>query len=178
MIRTPRLTLRPLRRSDLDAFAAYRSDPAVAAFQSWDVPYPMADAERLLAEQAGLRLGRSAGWMQLAIVDAHSDALLGDCACCVLGEPPRTAELGITLAPASQGRGVAREALGGLLTALIAEHDIHRVIAHADDRNVRVHRLLAALGMRCEGRFVEADWHKGEWTTLRLYAVLAREHRR
>jgi RimJ/RimL family protein N-acetyltransferase len=178
MIPTPRLTLRPLERRDLDAFVAYRSDPAVAAFQSWDVPYPLAEAEDLLAEQQGRQLGRSPGWVQLAIADAHSGALLGDCACCMLEHPPRTAELGITLARASQGRGVAREALEALVTALFGEHGVHRVIAHADDRNAPVQRLLSALGMRCEGRFVEADWHKGEWTTLRLYALLAREHQR
>jgi hypothetical protein len=28
-----------------------------------------------------------------------------------------------------------------------------------------------------EGRLVEADWFKGEWSTLRLYALLDREWR-
>jgi RimJ/RimL family protein N-acetyltransferase len=31
------------------------------------------------------------------------------------------------------------------------------------------------LGFRCEARLVEADWFKGEWTTLRTYAILRRE---
>jgi RimJ/RimL family protein N-acetyltransferase len=52
---------------------------------------------------------------------------------------------------------------------------MHRVYAEADDRNVAVHRLLERLGFRCEARLVEADWFKGEWTTLRTYAVLRRE---
>jgi hypothetical protein len=50
-----------------------------------------------------------------------------------------------------------------------------RVLAEADDRNTPVHRLLERLGFRCEARHVEADWFKGEWTTLRVYAVLERE---
>ena len=45
----------------------------------------------------------------------------------------------------------------------------------ADDRNASVQRLLERLGLRREARHVEADWFKGEWTTLRVYAVLARE---
>jgi hypothetical protein len=33
--------------------------------------------------------------------------------------------------------------------------------------------LLERLGFRCEARLVEADWFKGEWTTLRIYGLLA-----
>ena len=52
---------------------------------------------------------------------------------------------------------------------------LHRVYAQADDRNVAVHRLLERLGFRCEARLVDADWFKGEWSTLRVFAVLRRE---
>jgi len=38
-----------------------------------------------------------------------------------------------------------------------------------------MHRLLERLGLRCEGRLVEADWCKGEWWPLRIYAILRRE---
>ena len=54
---------------------------------------------------------------------------------------------------------------------------MHRVYAESDDRNVPVHRLLERLGFRCEARLVEADWFKGEWTTLRTYAMLRSEWR-
>ncbi|WP_410962615.1 GNAT family N-acetyltransferase, partial [Salmonella sp. SAL4358] len=76
-------------------------------------------------------------------------------------DQPATTEVGITLAPASQGRGIAREALGALITSLFEQRGMHRVLAHADDRNVAVHRLLEHLGMRCEARLVDADWFKG-----------------
>ena len=175
MIATPRLRLRPFGPADLPAFAAYRADPGVARHQSWDAGYPLADAERFLAEQAGLALGTPGEWVQVAIADRERDALLGDCACLVLPDQPRTAEVGVTLAPASQGRGIAAEALRALIGELFAAHGMHRVIAQADDRNAAVQRLLERLGLRLEARHVEADWFKGEWTTLRVYAVLARE---
>jgi RimJ/RimL family protein N-acetyltransferase len=54
---------------------------------------------------------------------------------------------------------------------------MHRVFAQADERNGPVQRLLARLGFRCEGRLVDADWFKGEWSTLRVYAILEREWR-
>jgi RimJ/RimL family protein N-acetyltransferase len=52
---------------------------------------------------------------------------------------------------------------------------MHRVYADSDDRNVGVHRLLERLGLRPEAWMIEADWFKGEWTTLRVHALLRRE---
>jgi aminoglycoside 6'-N-acetyltransferase len=169
--------LRPFERGDLTGLVAYRSDPGVAAYQSWDPGYSYSDAERFLAEQRRLAFGRPGEWTQLAIADRGDGTLFGDCAAHVSATQPATAEIGITLARSSHGRGVATEALRALITALFADHGMHRVYAEADDRNDSVHRLLERLGLRFEGRLVESDWFKGEWTTLRIYAVLAWEWR-
>lgn len=172
---TERLMLRLLQMDDVPAFAAYRSDPDVARYQSWDPTYSPADAERLVTAQRGVDFGDPGPWVQVAALDRASGALCGDCAVRVTTDQPHTAEVGITLAPAKQGGGIATEALGAVVTRLFEQHDIHRVYAQADDRNVSVHRLLERLGFRCEARLVEADWFKGEWTTLRVYATLRRE---
>jgi RimJ/RimL family protein N-acetyltransferase len=176
-ISTPRLTLRPFAAEDLPAFVAYRADPEVARWQSWDAGYDLATGRAFLARQEGLRVGAPGVWVQRAVVDRDGGALLGDVASCLGAHQPATAELGVTLAPAARGCGIASEALAALVDTLVADHGAHRVVAETDDRNVRVHRLLDALGLRCEARLVEADWFKGEWTTLRIYAVLAREWR-
>ena len=172
---TERLVLRLLAREDVPAFAAYRSDPQVARYQSWDTSYSTEDGERLVAAQRGVGFGDPGPWVQVAAVDRATGALCGDCAVRVATDQPRTAEVGVTFAPASQGRGLATEALGAVLARLFEQHDIHRVYARADDRNVPVQRLLEKLGFRCEARLVDADWFKGEWTTLRVYAILRRE---
>jgi RimJ/RimL family protein N-acetyltransferase len=172
---TERLVLRLLRTEDVTAFAAYRSDPDVARYQSWDTTYSPADGERLVASQQDVDFGDPGQWVQVAAVDRVSGALCGDCAVRVETDQPRTAEVGVTFAPATQGSGLATEALGAVVTRLFEQHDIHRVYAEADDRNAPVHRLLERLGFRCEARLVEADWFKGEWTTLRIYATLRRE---
>jgi RimJ/RimL family protein N-acetyltransferase len=174
-ILTERLVLRLLQPEDVAAFAAYRSHPDVARYQSWDTSYTAADGERLVAAQQGVDLGDPGPWVQVAAVERATGALCGDCAVRVDADQPRTAEVGVTFAPASQGSGLATEALGAVVTRLFEHHDIHRVHAETDDRNVAVHRLLERLGFRCEGRLVEADWFKGEWTTLRTYATLRRE---
>ena len=172
---TGRLALRLLRTEDVPAFAAYRSHPDVARYQSWDTTFSKADGERLAAAQVGVEFGRPGPFVQLAALDRRTGELCGDCAVRVATEQPRTAEVGVTFAPAAQGSGLATEALGAVVERLFDEHEMHRVYAEADDRNVAVHRLLERLGFRCEARLVEADWFKGEWVTLRTYAVLRRE---
>jgi RimJ/RimL family protein N-acetyltransferase len=172
---TERLRLRPFRADDLAAFVAYRREPEVARYQSWDTSYSMVDAEQFLASQRDVELGMPGAWVQLAAVDRRSGTLCGDCAVRVVTDQPATAEVGVTLAPAHQGSGLATEALAAVIAEMFEEHGLHRVYAHADDRNVAVHRLLERLGFRCEARLVEADWFKGEWTTLRVFAVLRRE---
>ena len=174
-ILTERLVLRLLQPEDVPAFAAYRSHPDVARYQSWDTSYTTADGERLVAAQHGVEFGDPGPWVQVAAVERASGALCGDCAVRVDADQPQTAEVGVTFAPASQGTGLATEALGAVVTRLFEQHDLHRVYAETDDRNVAVHRLLERLGFRCEARLVEADWFKGEWTTLRTYATLRRE---
>jgi RimJ/RimL family protein N-acetyltransferase len=172
---TERLVLRLLELQDVPAFAAYRSDPEVARYQSWDSSYSAADGERLVAAQQDVAFGEPGPWVQVAAVERTTGELCGDCAVRVATDQPGTAEVGVTFAPATQGRGLATEALGAVIARLFEQHDIHRVYAEADDRNTAVHRLLERLGMRCEARHVEADWFKGEWTTLRVYAILRRE---
>jgi len=135
----------------------------------------MADAERLLAAQRGMDLGHPGRWLQLAAVDRETGSVCGDCAVHVQSDQPGTAEVGVTLAPGMQGRGLATEALGAVVAALFERHGAHRVFARADDRNGPVQRMLARLGFRCEARLIDADWFKGEWATLRVYALLQRE---
>jgi RimJ/RimL family protein N-acetyltransferase len=172
---TTRLRLRPLQADDLRAFVAYRSHPDVARYQSWDPTYAMTDAEALLAAQADVAFGTPGAWVQVAALDRASGELVGDCAVHVLADQRATAEVGVTLAPDRQGRGLATEALGAIVSTLFEDHHMHRVFGQADDRNTAVHDLFRRLGFRCEGRLVEADWFKGEWTTLRTYAALRRE---
>ena len=172
---TERLRVRPFREVDLPAFVAYRSSPEVARYQSWDTTFSMDDARRFFAEQQQVEFGQPGAWVQLAAVDRESGDLYGDCAVRVLDDHPATAELGVTLAPDAQGRGLASEALAGVMQALFEHRSFHRLYAETDDRNVAVHRVLERLGFRCEAHLLEADWFKGEWTSLRVYALLRRE---
>lgn len=170
---TTRLRIAPLTRADVPAFVAYRQDPDVARWQSWDVTYSSAEATDLVDTQ-GTSLPSPGEWLQLGAHARDTDVLLGDVAVHTLSDQPDTYELGVTMSRAAQGSGFATEAMSAVLAHLFAV-GAHRVVAFSDARNEPVARLLTRIGMRHEGRQVDADWFGGEWTTLDLWAVLASE---
>jgi RimJ/RimL family protein N-acetyltransferase len=175
---TERLAIAPLGEADIDAFVAYRTHPEVARYQSWETSYGHEDALDLVRSQATLELPARGGWLQLGVhTGGHPDhdTLVGDVAVHLLDEQPNTWEIGVTFAPRDQGRGFATEAVSAVVAALFNQHGAHRVVAFCDARNIAVHRLFERVGLRRESRQVDADWFKGEWTTLDGYAVLARE---
>jgi RimJ/RimL family protein N-acetyltransferase len=172
-LETQRLLLRPLRDTDLEAMVAYRSRPEVARYQSWDTDFSLEDARRMLETRTVQP--RSPGWIQFAIEEKDSSSLCGDCGIHFLADPPSTAELGITLAPEYQGRGIGTEALGALVRWGFDDLELHRLRGLTDDLNHSMRKLFTRLGFRLEARFVEADWFKGEWSTLCTYALLRRE---
>ena len=65
--------------------------------------------------------------MQLAIVERATGAVCGDCAVRVATDQPATAEIGVTLAQALQGKGLATEALTAVVTELFEQLGMHRV---------------------------------------------------
>ncbi|KAA9332136.1 GNAT family N-acetyltransferase [Hymenobacter busanensis] len=170
-----RVYLRRLQPHDAPTFAAYRADPAVARYQSWDT-YTLAQATEFVATYGPADIpGPPGTWRQLAIALCVTDGLIGDCALHLIADEPRIAEIGITLSPAYQGQGYAREALRSLLGYCFTELQLHRVYAITDALNLPAARLLESAGMRREGHFRQHVWFKGGWGDEFLYAVLREE---
>lgn len=175
LLSTPRLHLRSFVLRDLDAFVAYRSDPAVARYQGWSLPYTREQGQALIEEMMHKPLDVQGEWLQVAIEQRESGALIGDCAFGVRDRRGQQAEIGYTLARGFQGRGYATEAITRLLQYLFDERGLHRVHASCDTENRASIRLLERLGMRREAHFIENYWDNGQWTSEYLYAILARE---
>jgi RimJ/RimL family protein N-acetyltransferase len=173
-LETPRLRLRHFADADLSAFMAYRNDPAVAAYQSWEgITEP--EARAFIAEEKAAQPGVPGQWFQIAIELKESGLLIGDCALRIDEHDDRLAEIGFTLARAYQGKGLAREAVSSVLAYAFATFDLHRVIAIADCENAASVALLERLGMRREGHFLQNVWFKGKWGDEYLYAILKDE---
>ena len=159
---------------DTAPIAAYRSQPEVARFQSWE-SFGSADAAGLVNDQAEVVPDTPGTWLQLALVISESAKVIGDCGIHFRGDDPRQVELGITLTPTYQGRGLAAEALAAVLEYVFDRLGKHRVSALTDAENHAAASLFRRLGFRQEAHYVEHVCFKGTWGSEYLFALLYRE---
>lgn len=167
--------LRPLREGDAGAIFALYSDPEVCrywSFAPWTEP---AQAVAWLAERMGWRPPATYGW---ALADARDDQLVGTVSLFALSSPNRRAELGYSLLPARQGRGLAREGVRLALDFAFGPLELERVEADVDPRNEASWRLLEHFGFRREG-LLRHRWRVGDtFADSWIYGLLRNEHRR
>jgi RimJ/RimL family protein N-acetyltransferase len=175
ILESDRLILRPFQDSDIESFAAYRSDPEIARYQSWEPPVTLEQAARFVNEMKNARPGVQGEWYQWAVERQATAGLIGDCAFQILPHDPRQAEIGFSFARAYQGQGFAAEAVSRLLDYLFGDLNLRRVTAVTDAENQDAARLLERLGLRREGTFVENVWFKGAWGSEFSYALLRLE---
>jgi RimJ/RimL family protein N-acetyltransferase len=170
LIPAERLVLRRFRPADGPALAAYRSDPDVARYQSWEPP-----VSPDLAAVLAIGDPDTPGWFQYAIERTTDHALLGDIGV-HLHDNRMQAEIGFTLAPEHQGQGYASEAVRAVLRHLFRVRGLHKVSAECDARNVASARLLERVGFIREGLRREQTWIKDEWTDDLIYGLLASDY--
>jgi RimJ/RimL family protein N-acetyltransferase len=158
---TARCRLRPFRVTDLQAFAAYRSDPEVARYQSWS-SYSHDEAVALYEDLAGKPFGLSGHWYQIAVADKANDHLLGDVALHFLDA--QSVEVGFTMSPGVQRQGYGREALLGLVNHVFSALGCERISAVTDVRNTASIRVLESVGFERlpQVRPVEFKGHSGQ----------------
>ena len=141
------VTLRRLSLSDLEAFQAYRSDPEVGRYQGWSAR-PREDAAEFIERMASAEFLVENQWLQLAIADRISDALLGDLGVVVRNSGVLIAEVGVSLSRQAQGRGFATEAVQVMLELLFKHTKTVQIEGITDTRNSPSIRLLERAGLR------------------------------
>jgi RimJ/RimL family protein N-acetyltransferase len=171
-----RVALRELAGTDAEAVFAYRSLPEVCRYQCWE-PASIEEVRGFIDGLTGVELGTPGRWLQLAVLRRDGGELVGDCGIQVLADDPSQAEVGITLAPGAQGRGLATEAMQALLGLLLGRLGLHRVIGSVDPRNMASVALMHRLGLRQEAHHVESLRFKGGWADDLVFAILDREWR-
>lgn len=169
---TKRLSIRPLSDSDKDSFVAYRQDPEIARFQSWDTTYSLQQATDLIKAQSGLELPTRDEWLQLAIHEILSGDMVGDLALHNLQNEDADYEIGFTISKEHQGKGFAKEAASRLIDFLFLDHDATKLIAQTDQRNIASMRLLNSLGfLQDPAKSCNEDF-KGEQVTVDYFYLL------
>lgn len=84
----------------------------------------------------------------------------------------RFPEIGYLLDPAFWGKGLAREALTGVIDRAFTVHRLPRIQADVDPRNAASIRLLARLGF-CETHRQARTWFVGDQWCDSVYFALA-----
>ena len=174
-LESARLWLRPFQDSDLETFLAYRNDPLVAQYQSWNVPYPRESGVQFFEQLKAAHPNTQGEWYQVALELKSTGELIGDVAFCTLVYDDRQALMGYSLARPFWHAGYAFEAVTCLLRYLFEERTLHRVIAECDVENVASWKLLEKLGFRREAHLVENILFKGKYGSEYHYALLGRE---
>ena len=99
-----RLIARRFEPRDAEAFAAYRADPEVARYQSWD-SFSAREAEDFIASMEESEPG-DAGWFQFALEGREDKNLIGDCGLNISEVDNRLAEIGFTICAPILEQGV------------------------------------------------------------------------
>lgn len=169
-IATERLLLRPVRSGDAEPLAERRSDPDVARWQSWDVPYPLERASALIADVSERPEPINDAWWMLTIADHDDSTVHGDLAL-KLTNDGRTAEVGYTLTRDAWGRGFATEALDGLIDHLFESEGVTRVAATLHPENLWSARVLERCGFDFEGHTRNSYWDGTESSDDWIYGL-------
>jgi len=174
-IRTARLVLRPFTAEDRDPLYAFHSDPDAVRY----VPFPPRTreqvAEVLRRKVANAALREEGDLLELAVLRADDQTLIGDLLLALCSVEHQTLEVGYIFAPTAGGQGYATEAVRALVELAFSSVGGRRVIARVDDRNRRSAALLERLGFRLEAHLIENEWFKGELSSELDYALLSRE---
>jgi RimJ/RimL family protein N-acetyltransferase len=173
---TERMSLTPLLAADAPEVFRYRTDPEVCRYQSW-VPASVDEVARFIDGLRSVTFDTPDAWLQLGVRLRDTGTLVGDVGVRSPSAMPHQAEIGVTVAPEYQRRGVATEAVSGALGHLFGRLGKHRVFASVDPRNRPSVALLERVGMRREAHFIESLWFKGEWVDDLVFAILASEWR-
>jgi RimJ/RimL family protein N-acetyltransferase len=176
-ILTERLSLRPFRDDDLDAFHDIQRRPDVVRFLYWE-PRTREEAREMLGRRkAQVAIEREGEGIHLAADLQAGGTLVGHFNLFLASLEHRQGEIGFVVHPDHQGHGFGVEGARSMLRLGFEELGLHRIIGRCDARNVASATVMEHLGMRREAHFVENEFVKGEWTDELDFAMLDREWR-
>ena len=170
-----RLRLREVRDDDATALFAIHSHPQVMRYWSYPAWTELEQAELKITDIQRQR--REEDILVWAIADADTDLLIGSSAIFYMDLTQARAEIGYSLHPDWQGRGLASEALQLVLSYVFNELGLRRIEADIDPRNLPSCRLVEKFGFVREGQLRER-WHvNGDICDSAIYGLLRQAFR-
>lgn len=176
-ITTARLVLRPYEPGDLPFLHDMFSRADVCRYLPWP-PMDMEQARAKLEQrfrQTRIEMDREA--IIVVAVEVATRRPIGELMLRLTNAESRQGEIGWSLHPDAQGRGLATEGAREMLRVGFQELGLHRITAECDPRNDASLRVMERLGMRREAHFVENWLLKGEWVGEIVCAILESDWR-
>jgi RimJ/RimL family protein N-acetyltransferase len=173
MLSSERITLRALRRDDLEQLWEFNNDVEVEVAGGGDPPMPQS-LERLQAEfDSNVSSGGRDG--TTFAIEANGK-FIGHCSLFQFDATNHTCALGITIGDKEYwGREYGRNALNLLLDYAFRLQNIRRVYLSVNSTNERAIRSYLACGFVEEGRLRQHVWSDGRYIDLVQMGILRDE---
>jgi RimJ/RimL family protein N-acetyltransferase/ribosomal protein S18 acetylase RimI-like enzyme len=169
-IHTARLLIRQPSSEDAAPLADRRSDPDVAKYQSWTIPYPLDRAKSMIEEVAAMGGPANEEWWMASVCDRETGEVLGDLALHLTSDS-QTAEVGYTFATRHWGKGYAVEATDALVDYLFDDLGVSRVFGMLHPDNPASAMVLERVGMLYEGHTKASFWLDGDVSDDLIYGM-------
>jgi RimJ/RimL family protein N-acetyltransferase len=127
-----------------------------------------AEADAFLAVHSKIETLSPGSWHQIGIADKTTNRLVGDLGIW-LSHDSSTAEFGVSIARAHQGRGYGSETAAGAVALLFDNTPAVEVLAHADERNTPCLKALERAGMSLTS--TRQETYKGELCVENCFRV-------
>ena len=147
LFETPRLRIRPMKMTDLEAVYQHRKNPETAKYIG--PPATRATAKARLEQACQNWQGRVDEKRILAIELKHSQQLIGELVFKYTSEDKQRGEIGFRLAAEQIGKGYGFEAADALIQWLFKHTPIQVVSAVCAKENEKSQQLMSRLGMVC-----------------------------
>ncbi len=136
-------------------------------------PVPIVTPEEMAARQKTREKSPDRG--DFVIIDRNSERLVGKLAFFNLNTLSRSAELGYSVDPNLQRRGIAREGLRLLIKYLFRQLNLNKVYAQTGAFNAASVALLESLGFKRDAILREHHFHDGKLHDDYVYSLLKNE---
>ncbi|MBK9109476.1 MAG: GNAT family N-acetyltransferase [Saprospiraceae bacterium] len=169
-IRTQDIVLRNLRMDDAPAVFHLRSHPEVLKYLDRPPAGSLAEAELWIETVLkGTAANTSINW---AVCLPTNERLLGTMAFWKIDETNHRAEIGYTLDPEWQGKGLMSRAMQEVLLYGFHVMNLHGIDANVNPKNQKSINLLTRFGFQKEAHFKENYYFDGKYLDSAIYCLL------
>lgn len=172
-ITTERLVMRKMLPADAEDMYEYAQEPIVTRFLLWEPHVNLKFTQSYLKFiQSQYASGCFFDW---ALTLADSGKMIGTCGFASIDTDNDAGEIGYVINPAYWNNGYATEALERVLSFGFGVLRMHRIYIRIMSGNTASERVAKKCGMRHEATFYSSLFVKGDYRTIKYYAILRDE---